>query len=202
MNNRTQKNARFASCQQAFTLVELLVVIAIIGILAGMIFPAVSGALEKANVTSASARLSQMAQAVQAFKAEYGYYPTIISENGIDGDKKLTLTPGAKGKEFFNCLSGEDNTGGNRKLKSFMQFNDDEYAYLYEGDDTRGPMNGSTLDIVIYVDSNNDGKITIDPVESSVANFDIRTDVAVIAEGDSGLRDGSSAASFDIPEEK
>ncbi|MDA3798829.1 MAG: type II secretion system protein [Kiritimatiellae bacterium] len=58
------------SWKQGFTLVELLVVIAIIGILAGMLFPAIQGAIIKANATSTGNNGSQIWKALYADNLE------------------------------------------------------------------------------------------------------------------------------------
>ncbi|MFV0416707.1 MAG: type II secretion system protein [Chthoniobacterales bacterium] len=63
------------SGRKAFTLIELLVVIAIIAILMGLLFPAVSGALNQARRASAKNDVVQIANAVVMYETEYGKLP-------------------------------------------------------------------------------------------------------------------------------
>ena len=75
----------------AFTLVELLVVISIIAILAGLSFPAVSGAMDSAKKTQAKSNAVQIAAAVTAYEVEYGKLPT-NSSGLVDSAFMDTLT--------------------------------------------------------------------------------------------------------------
>ena len=58
-----------------FTLIELLTVIAIIIILAGILLPAISGSLKKADVTKARAQMTTLANAIKQYQAQYGKMP-------------------------------------------------------------------------------------------------------------------------------
>jgi len=73
------------SRQRAFTLIELLVVIVIIGILAGLLFPAVNGALENARRVQAQNDVTQLAIAVSNYETEYGRLPD-VEDGEIDSD--------------------------------------------------------------------------------------------------------------------
>src|SRR5580704_5756026 len=61
--------------RKAFTLVELLVVIGIIAILAGLLLPAISKMHRSAQITGQKADFVTIANALDAYKADYGDYP-------------------------------------------------------------------------------------------------------------------------------
>jgi prepilin-type N-terminal cleavage/methylation domain-containing protein len=62
-----------------FTLVELLVVITIIGVLAALIVPAVSSALETARRNTCNNNLSQIGLGAFSYASNKGYYPGYLS---------------------------------------------------------------------------------------------------------------------------
>jgi prepilin-type N-terminal cleavage/methylation domain-containing protein len=60
---------------RAFTLIEMLTVIAIIGILAGLLFPAIGAALKKAKVAKAQTEVKAIETALKGYYTEYGKWP-------------------------------------------------------------------------------------------------------------------------------
>jgi type II secretion system protein G len=61
--------------KQGFTLIELLVVIAIIGLLMGILLPAISRAREQAKITVVNAELGQIALAMEMYFEDNQKYP-------------------------------------------------------------------------------------------------------------------------------
>ncbi|MBQ6470481.1 MAG: prepilin-type N-terminal cleavage/methylation domain-containing protein [Victivallales bacterium] len=70
---------------KGFTLVELLVVIAVILVLAGLLVPAVNGAIKKAEMAKAKAAITTLYNAIKQYESTYGKLPIAsgVSANAL-----------------------------------------------------------------------------------------------------------------------
>jgi prepilin-type N-terminal cleavage/methylation domain-containing protein len=94
-----------------FTLIELLTVISIIGILAAMIFPAISGVRKQARHADAQTAFSQWATGVTRYKQVYGYFPNIGASYDTTQDTLSLMEDPSTNLKFVKALSGRSPTG-------------------------------------------------------------------------------------------
>jgi prepilin-type N-terminal cleavage/methylation domain-containing protein/prepilin-type processing-associated H-X9-DG protein len=74
-----------SAIRRGLTLVELLAVIAIIGLVAGLLLPAVQSVRESARRTSCASNLKQIGIGVQSFSEAMGGFPPLATGNGSNG---------------------------------------------------------------------------------------------------------------------
>lgn len=131
------------SIQQGFTLIELLVVVAIIGLLAGLIFPAVTGVLKKSKSATAQTEVKSIESALNAFFSDYGRFP---KDNG-SSDKTYGGSSG--NGDIIKALRGLDNTLNPRRI-NYLEVAEKSL----NGDNMINPW-GSNYFIAVNTDFNN-----------------------------------------------
>jgi prepilin-type N-terminal cleavage/methylation domain-containing protein len=86
-------SARIRRSPRAFTLVELLVVIGIIGLLVGLLLPALGKVLARSKATATQGTMEEFAKACDAYFQEFNEYPSAVPESvlyaGLNGDNAL-----------------------------------------------------------------------------------------------------------------
>lgn len=167
-------------------MIELLTVIAIIGILAAILIPTVSSARTSAKRAKVRSQFAQWGAAIEAFRQEYGYYPTFESTgaglNKVNGNTaggtNLTAT-----HRFYETLVGTRRDGSalptvltgtppppqaqNTRRIQFITFTEADMVPVSTTDATLTAKRGlirdafDGTDIVVLVDRNLDGAIKI-----------------------------------------
>lgn len=90
---------------RGFTFLELLCVLAVIGILSGLLFPSFTSARRAGARARTKVQFAQWGAAIEAFRREYGYYPTFSADNLVNGAITATEHP------FHDVLAGRRRDG-------------------------------------------------------------------------------------------
>ena len=116
MERILRKNGR-RSGQASFTLVELLVVISIIGMLAGIMVPTITKAMEAGKKAKVKGELTALVAACKAYSQEYG---------------KLPVDPSDIGKSGYN-LGSFGGAGDTANYKKFIQMLCGDSSIVFSG---------------------------------------------------------------------
>ena len=147
--------------RSGFTLIELLVVIAIIGILAAILIPTIAHVKETANKAKTRAQFSQIITAMESFKQEYGYYPSIAKEGKIDGES-FAYALMAKSDLAGTAATSDTNVkkfGNVKRISFYTPANNDVSTTGEAGEKGELVDAFGNTEFVVRVDTNGDGHI-------------------------------------------
>ena len=114
-------SARGIRSDQGFTLIEMLIVILIIGLVAGLVGPALFNRLSKAQEQAAMAQMKGFSQALDIYRMDAGRYPdsldALIHGSGQNWDgpyirdaKEVPKDPWGKDYQYGVTDGGKDYT--------------------------------------------------------------------------------------------
>ena len=110
------------SCSKRFTLIELLVVIAIIGILAGLVFPALGTVRNNAKKSKASSECQSMKTAIIMYESEFSRWPADGTGDARVNSQDDTSNSKTESRDTSNYPNMcEALTGSNKKKMIFYE---------------------------------------------------------------------------------
>jgi prepilin-type N-terminal cleavage/methylation domain-containing protein len=166
--------------RSGFTLIELLTVIAIIGVLAAVLFPAISSVRKKAKISTGQTTFQQWCAGVTRYKSVYGFYPNIGTTYTTTTDALHKLETGP-GMPFVKSLYGKNPTGlalsglatgerakYNRNAEEFCAFGKDDYELFDANANTTGKLIDKFGNTNIRIVFDTDGNGTIRSIATSL----------------------------------
>src|SRR3989338_4332666 len=159
---------------KAFTLIELLVVIAIIGILAGMLLPALGRARDKAKETVAINNITQLRTAIEMYYQSWNYFPPADKTGDI-----------SKLQNALNNWSTEEKQYSNELFKNpFNKNNDPNLVLRYFEKNTYAQMGSTEILLLSGQRLNPDSYQVVNPGKNTYTSAgnvqDTKDDITIV----------------------
>ena len=118
--------------RRRFTLVEVLMVMVLIGVLMGILLPAIGKVREKAKIARARGEMKALVMAVNEYQSTYGYLPVPQSKASTPVDTRLNDTEYGKLIGDLSCTTDAAPTPNKRKNPRKIQMLDVTVGGHYE----------------------------------------------------------------------